>query len=99
LKEIEGWTARLLPSRQFGYIVLTTSDGIMEKECFLNCIFMNFWFLILPHMLLGSFYLLLDLIWGHEISGFIVWCSCCPAFFFSGKKKMKRNKREGEEER
>ncbi|KAH0683324.1 hypothetical protein KY290_021914 [Solanum tuberosum] len=30
--EIEGWTARLLPSRQFGYIVLTTSAGIMDHE-------------------------------------------------------------------
>ncbi|KAI7983479.1 40S ribosomal protein S15a [Camellia lanceoleosa] len=27
VKEIEPWTARLLPSRQFGYIVLTTSAG------------------------------------------------------------------------
>ncbi|KAL0843526.1 hypothetical protein Bca101_016771 [Brassica carinata] len=32
VKEIEGWTARLLPSRQFGYIVLTTSVGIMDHE-------------------------------------------------------------------
>ncbi|OEL24316.1 40S ribosomal protein S15a-1 [Dichanthelium oligosanthes] len=32
IKEIEGWTARLLPSRQFGYIVLTTSAGIMDHE-------------------------------------------------------------------
>ncbi|KAK7244454.1 hypothetical protein RIF29_39276 [Crotalaria pallida] len=32
VKEIEGWTARLLPSRQFGYIVLTTSTGIMDHE-------------------------------------------------------------------
>ncbi|KAI9195902.1 hypothetical protein LWI28_019234 [Acer negundo] len=32
VKEIEGWTARLLPSRQFGYIVLTTSAGIMDHE-------------------------------------------------------------------
>ncbi|KAK7343570.1 hypothetical protein VNO77_12397 [Canavalia gladiata] len=31
-EEIEGWTARLLPSRQFGYIVLTTSAGIMDHE-------------------------------------------------------------------
>ncbi|KAI3967969.1 hypothetical protein MKW92_044011 [Papaver armeniacum] len=30
--EIEPWTARLLPSRQFGYIVLTTSAGIMDHE-------------------------------------------------------------------
>ncbi|KAL6294126.1 hypothetical protein ACE6H2_002268 [Prunus campanulata] len=28
----EGRTARLLPSRQFGYIVLTTSNGIMDHE-------------------------------------------------------------------
>uniref|UniRef100_F6HQY9 40S ribosomal protein S15a-1 n=1 Tax=Vitis vinifera TaxID=29760 RepID=F6HQY9_VITVI len=32
VKDIEPWTARLLPSRQFGYIVLTTSAGIMDHE-------------------------------------------------------------------
>ncbi|KAI7979007.1 40S ribosomal protein S15a [Camellia lanceoleosa] len=32
VKEIEPWTARLLPSRQFAYIVLTTSTGIMDHE-------------------------------------------------------------------
>ncbi|CAL5434988.1 unnamed protein product [Camellia sinensis] len=32
VKEIEPWTARLLLSRQFGYIVLTTSTGIMDHE-------------------------------------------------------------------
>ncbi|KAL5578383.1 hypothetical protein UlMin_020082 [Ulmus minor] len=32
VKEVEGWTTRLLPSRQFGYIVLTTSAGIMDHE-------------------------------------------------------------------
>ncbi|KAL4568583.1 hypothetical protein LXL04_024198 [Taraxacum kok-saghyz] len=32
VKEIEPWTARLLPSRQFGHIVLTTSAGIMDHE-------------------------------------------------------------------
>ncbi|XP_028086332.1 40S ribosomal protein S15a-like isoform X1 [Camellia sinensis] len=32
VKEIEPWTTRLLPSRQFGYIVLTTSTGIMDHE-------------------------------------------------------------------
>ncbi|XWS74171.1 hypothetical protein CRYUN_Cryun02cG0192700 [Craigia yunnanensis] len=32
VKKIEGWTARLLPSRQFGYIVLTTSAGIIDHE-------------------------------------------------------------------
>jgi small subunit ribosomal protein S15Ae len=30
--EIENWVARLLPSRQFGVIVLTTSAGIMDHE-------------------------------------------------------------------
>ncbi|XP_024373181.1 small ribosomal subunit protein uS8 [Physcomitrium patens] len=30
--ELEAWTARLLPSRQFGYIVLTTSAGIMDHD-------------------------------------------------------------------
>lgn len=37
VKEIEGWTARLLPSRQFGYIVLTTSvetSAVMYSEMF-----------------------------------------------------------------
>lgn len=28
--DIEKWVARLLPSRQFGHIVLTTSSGIMD---------------------------------------------------------------------
>ncbi|TYG63067.1 hypothetical protein ES288_D07G282500v1 [Gossypium darwinii] len=32
VKEIEGWIARLLPSRQFGYIVLTTLAGIMDYK-------------------------------------------------------------------
>eukprot|EP00201_Polytomella_parva_P019807 CAMPEP_0175042462 /NCGR_PEP_ID=MMETSP0052_2-20121109/2583_1 /TAXON_ID=51329 ORGANISM="Polytomella parva, Strain SAG 63-3" /NCGR_SAMPLE_ID=MMETSP0052_2 /ASSEMBLY_ACC=CAM_ASM_000194 /LENGTH=117 /DNA_ID=CAMNT_0016305289 /DNA_START=109 /DNA_END=462 /DNA_ORIENTATION=+ len=30
--EIEAWVARLLPSRQFGHIILTTSQGIMDHE-------------------------------------------------------------------
>eukprot|EP01080_Neovahlkampfia_damariscottae_P011537 gene11537-4790_t len=30
--EIEKWVNMLLPSRQFGYIVLTTSQGIMDHE-------------------------------------------------------------------
>ncbi|KAL0083714.1 ribosomal protein S8 [Phycomyces blakesleeanus] len=32
LTELEKWTANLLPSRQFGYLVLTTSAGIMDHE-------------------------------------------------------------------
>eukprot|EP01119_Soliformovum_irregulare_P010546 TRINITY_DN25_c1_g1_i1.p1 TRINITY_DN25_c1_g1~~TRINITY_DN25_c1_g1_i1.p1 ORF type:complete len:131 (+),score=42.33 TRINITY_DN25_c1_g1_i1:126-518(+) len=32
LPGIEVWTGRLLPSRQFGYVVLTTSFGIMDHE-------------------------------------------------------------------
>ncbi|PVU95334.1 hypothetical protein BB561_001875 [Smittium simulii] len=32
INEIEQWIADLLPSRQFGYLVLTTSDGIMDHE-------------------------------------------------------------------
>jgi small subunit ribosomal protein S15Ae len=32
LKSIEQWVNDLLPSRQFGYIVLTTSYGIMDHE-------------------------------------------------------------------
>jgi len=30
--ELEEWIARLLPSRQFGVIVLTTSAGILDHE-------------------------------------------------------------------
>jgi small subunit ribosomal protein S15Ae len=30
--DVEAWVARLLPSRQFGVIVLTTSSGIMDHE-------------------------------------------------------------------
>src|ERR1700727_468928 len=32
LAELEKWVVKLLPSRQFGYIVLTTSAGIMDHE-------------------------------------------------------------------
>eukprot|EP00127_Corallochytrium_limacisporum_P003091 Clim_evm20s146 gene=Clim_evmTU20s146 len=32
VKDMEKWTANLLPSRQFGYIVMTTSAGIMDHE-------------------------------------------------------------------
>merc|ERR1712146_181396 len=32
VKEIEKWVNNLLPSRQFGHIVLTTADGIMDHE-------------------------------------------------------------------
>ncbi|KJE97290.1 ribosomal protein S15 isoform [Capsaspora owczarzaki ATCC 30864] len=32
LTELDKWTSRLLPSRQFGYIVLTTSAGIMDHD-------------------------------------------------------------------
>ena len=32
LNEIEKWVNNLLPSRQFGYIILTTSAGIMDHE-------------------------------------------------------------------
>merc|ERR1711916_104262 len=32
LDDIERWVATLLPSRQFGYLVLTTSEGIMDHE-------------------------------------------------------------------
>jgi small subunit ribosomal protein S15Ae len=30
--QVEAWVARLLPSRLFGHIVLTTSAGIMDHE-------------------------------------------------------------------
>lgn len=32
LRDLEKWVVKLLPSRQFGYIVLTTSSGIMDHE-------------------------------------------------------------------
>eukprot|EP01122_Echinamoeba_exundans_P000312 TRINITY_DN10282_c0_g1_i1.p1 TRINITY_DN10282_c0_g1~~TRINITY_DN10282_c0_g1_i1.p1 ORF type:complete len:131 (+),score=39.85 TRINITY_DN10282_c0_g1_i1:79-471(+) len=32
VNEIEQWTYNLLPSRQFGYLVLTTSYGILDHE-------------------------------------------------------------------
>ncbi|KAA3680979.1 hypothetical protein P879_00168 [Paragonimus westermani] len=32
VRDTEKWTSNLLPSRQFGYLVLTTSGGIMDHE-------------------------------------------------------------------
>lgn len=32
LTDMERWIGTLLPSRQFGFLVLTTSDGIMDHE-------------------------------------------------------------------
>merc|ERR1712007_315913 len=32
LKDIEKWASYLMPSRQFGFIVMTTSAGIMDHE-------------------------------------------------------------------
>lgn len=32
LRDVEKWVVQLLPSRQFGYIVLTTSAGIMDHD-------------------------------------------------------------------
>merc|ERR1739844_252321 len=32
INQIDNWTNNLLPSRQFGFVVLTTSDGIMDHE-------------------------------------------------------------------
>merc|ERR1712170_10908 len=32
LNDIEQWVINLLPSRQFGYLVMTTSYGIMDHE-------------------------------------------------------------------
>merc|ERR1712145_38461 len=32
ITDIEKWTNNLLPSRQFGFIVMTTSAGIMDHE-------------------------------------------------------------------
>ena len=32
LRDLEKWVVKLLPSRQFGHVVLTTSAGIMDHE-------------------------------------------------------------------
>ncbi|XP_046580383.1 40S ribosomal protein S15a isoform X1 [Haliotis rubra] len=32
LRDMEKWTTNLLPSRQFGFLILTTSGGIMDHE-------------------------------------------------------------------
>jgi len=32
LRDIESWVSQMLPARSFGYIVLTTSAGIMDHE-------------------------------------------------------------------
>ena len=32
INEVEKWVNNLLPSRQFGYLVFTTSYGIMDHE-------------------------------------------------------------------
>ena len=32
LQDIEKWVGNLLPSRQFGFIIMTTSFGIMDHE-------------------------------------------------------------------
>nr|CDS31726.1 ribosomal protein S15Aa [Hymenolepis microstoma] len=32
VQDTENWTRNLLPSRQFGYLVLTTSAGMMDHE-------------------------------------------------------------------
>eukprot|EP00088_Acartia_fossae_P029464 TRINITY_DN30336_c0_g1_i1.p2 TRINITY_DN30336_c0_g1~~TRINITY_DN30336_c0_g1_i1.p2 ORF type:complete len:131 (-),score=5.16 TRINITY_DN30336_c0_g1_i1:55-447(-) len=32
VEEIENWVNSVLPSRQFGYLVLTTSEGIVDHE-------------------------------------------------------------------
>lgn len=32
LNDLESYTRNLLPSRQFGYLVLTTSGGIMDQD-------------------------------------------------------------------
>ncbi|ESR36899.1 hypothetical protein CICLE_v10030226mg [Citrus x clementina] len=31
-REIEGYTVRALPTRQWGYVVLTTPDGVLDHE-------------------------------------------------------------------
>merc|ERR1712113_1090022 len=49
--DVENSTNRLLPSRQFGYIVLTTSGGIMDhEEARRKHLGKNSWFLLLNLM-------------------------------------------------
>ncbi|KAK9177452.1 hypothetical protein WN944_029474 [Citrus x changshan-huyou] len=31
-REIEGYTVRALPTRQWGYVVITTPDGVLDHE-------------------------------------------------------------------
>lgn len=40
LKDLEKWVVKLLPSRQFGCIVLTTSAGIMDRKLPRSLIFL-----------------------------------------------------------
>lgn len=32
LSEVENWRSRVLPARQFGHLVLSTSQGVMDQE-------------------------------------------------------------------
>ena len=32
MQDLEAWAERLLPSRQFGFVIITTSAGIMDHE-------------------------------------------------------------------
>ena len=54
LGDLEKWVVKLLPSRQFGYIVLTTSAGIMDHEearrtpDFLSCESLEFLWILPP---------------------------------------------------
>ena len=32
LPKLEAWTAKILPSRQFGHVILTTTYGILDQE-------------------------------------------------------------------
>lgn len=32
INKIESWSSKVLPSRQFGYVVLTTTFGIMDHH-------------------------------------------------------------------
>ena len=54
LGAIEQWTNNLLPSRQFGYIVMTTSLGIMDHEEVCICSLTRFSNYFNPGMLAGS---------------------------------------------
>ena len=49
VNEYEKWIANLLPSRQFGYIVLTTNIGIIDQDKKESCWWKINWILLLKY--------------------------------------------------